>query len=86
MLQYCTNWKSLSLGSSLYKIRCEHVLLKSRHLSYISDTYLLNTLVGERFVEGVAALQEQLVDQKGDGVHGEGSGKGRPLLSSSTAF
>ncbi len=49
---------------------------KSRHLSYISDTYLLNTLVGERFVEGVvAALQEQLVHQEGDGVHGEGSGK-----------
>ncbi len=47
----------------------------------------MNSLVGEWFVERVvAALQEQLIHQKGDGVHGEGSGKGRPLLSSSTAF
>jgi hypothetical protein len=35
----------------------------------------LNSLVGEWFVERVAALQEQLVHQEGDGVHGEGSGK-----------
>jgi hypothetical protein len=36
---------------------------------------LLNNSVGERFVERVAALQEQLVHQEGDCVHGEGSRK-----------